>query len=429
MKIEQWPISKPKPYAQNACKISEAAIAKVARSIQEFGFRQPIVVDAKGVIVAGHTRLLAARSLKLKTVPVHVAADLTPEQVRQFRIMDNRSHDEAEWDFDILNLELADMKSLDLDLSMTGFDIDELAEIMADKSPGLTDEDAVPDAPIVPVTQLGDVWLLGNHRVLCGDSTVATDVERVLAGVKPLLMVTDPPYGVNYDSDWRLRAGINKWGQKLANGKVRNDDRSDWREAWILFPGDVCYVWHGALHAANVAESLEASGFQIRSQIVWAKSSLVIGRGNYHWQHEPCWYAVKNNGHWHGDRKQATLWNIANIHRTQGNVDDGKTNHSTQKPVECMRRPIVNNSAPGQPVYDPFLGSGTTVVAAETEGRICYGIELEPIYVDVIVQRWQNFTGKEATLEGHGATFAHVKAGRLMQLEDELKESILEAAV
>jgi DNA modification methylase len=215
-------------------------------------------------------------------------------------------------------------------------------------------------------------------------------VARLWADVPPdalpVLMVTDPPYGVEYDSDWRLEAGINKPWQTLANGKVTNDDRSDWTATWALFPGNVAYVWHSALHSPTVAASLQANKFEIRAQIIWAKPALVMGRGHYHWQHEPCWYAVregKTSG-WIGDRKQTTLWDIANMHATQGDVDDGKTVHSTQKPVACMRRPMVNHEGN---VYDPFLGSGTTICAAEQAKRQCFGLELEPKYVAVILER------------------------------------------
>ena len=232
---------------------------------------------------------------------------------------------------------------------------------------------------------------------------MATDVERVLGGVTPLLMVSDPPYGVEYDPSWRNQAGA---ATTRRTGKVLNDDRADWREAWALFPGDVAYVWHGALHAATVAESLEAAGFAIRVQIIWAKERLVLSRGDYHWQHEPMWYAVKKTGkgHWAGDRKQTTLWQISS--RDQ----DAETVHGTQKPVECMRRPILNNSSPGQAVYEPFMGSGTTLIAAETTGRVCLGIELNPAYVDVAVERWQRFTGKAAVLDGSGESFRRTLA-------------------
>lgn len=234
----------------------------------------------------------------------------------------------------------------------------------------------------------GDVWQIGPHRLMCGSSTEAADVARLLNGAKPRLMITDPPYGVEYDPDWRLEAGINKPGQILASGKVMSDDICDWTDAWNLSPTSVCYIWHAGRFAAIVQTSMESAGFTTRSQIIWAKPSLVMGRGNYHWQHEPCWYGVRKNAtaEWIGDRKQTTLWQIANMHRTQGDVDDGKTVHSTQKPVECMARPMRNHSGD---VHDPFLGSGTTMLAAQNLGRICYGMEISPGYCAVILDRMQ----------------------------------------
>jgi DNA modification methylase len=267
----------------------------------------------------------------------------------------------------------------------------------------------VPEAPAVPVSRPGDLWQLGRHRLACGDATDAATVARLLAGVQPHLMVTDPPYGVAYDPVWRNRAGVSTTQR---TGKVENDHRADWREAWALFPGEIAYVWHGALHAGTVADSLTASGFEIRAQIVWAKDRLVLGRGHYHWQHEPCWYAVRGTGHWSGDRKQTTLWQIAS--RSQ----DAETVHGTQKPVECMRRPIENNSSPGQAVYEPFSGSGTTLIAAEMSGRCCHALELSPAYVDVAVLRWQAFTGQQATLEGDDRSFAEVAAQRAEEAVD-----------
>ena len=218
-------------------------------------------------------------------------------------------------------------------------------------------------------------------------------------------MVTDPPYGVNYDPAWRNAVGLS---ETKRTGKVANDDRADWREAWALFPGEVAYVWHGALHAGEVAESLAASGFALRSQIIWAKERLVLSRGDYHWQHEPCWYAVRKagTGHRSGDRKQTTLWSIPS--RDQ----DAAIVHGTQKPVDCMRCPILNNSSPGQANYEPFSGSGTTLIAAETTGRLCHAIELDPAYVDVAVLRWQAFTGKAATHAETGTPFGAVASER-----------------
>jgi len=402
MDVIELPLGQIIPYARNP-RQNEKAIATVAASIAEFGWRQPIVVDENMVILAGHTRLAAAQQLGLKSAPVHVAKGLSETQAQAFRIMDNRSAENADWMEDLLSLELSDLLDADYDLELTGFTDEELNSLLSglDGENDGEGEDDIPEPPEEPVSRLGALWVLGNHRLLCGDATVATDVERVLGNVKPLLMVTDPPYGVEYDPGWRNKTGASATKR---TGKVLNDDRADWREAWDLFPGDVAYVWHGALHAATVAESLEAAGFNVRSQIIWAKDRLVLSRGDYHWQHEPCWYAVKKTGkgHWAGDRKQTTLWQIANKDQ------DADTVHGTQKPVECMRRPILNNSSPGQAIYEPFMGSGTTLIASETTGRVCHGIELNPAYVDVAVERWQQFTGQTAVLEGTDQPFAEL---------------------
>ena len=365
-------------------------VAKIAGSMAQFGWTVPVLVAGDGEVIAGHGRILAATQLGLTEAPVIVLDHLTEAQRRAYRIADNKLTELGAWDEALLAGELQELLAEDFDLSVVGFSDAELDELLAgdgDEDGTRDGEDEVPETPVDPVSRPGDLWLLGPHRLLCGDATVATDVERVLGGVSPLLMVSDPPYGVEYDPSWRNKAGA---ASTRRTGKVLNDDRADWREAWALFPGDVAYVWHGALHAATVAESLEAAGFAIRSQIIWAKERLVLSRGDYHWQHEPCWYAVKKagKGHWAGDRKQTTLWQISS--RDQ----DADTVHGTQKPVECMRRPILNNSSPGQAVYEPFMGSGTTLIAAETTGRVCLGIELNPAYVDVAVERWQRFTGK-----------------------------------
>jgi DNA modification methylase len=397
MPVVDWPIDRPRPYPHNPRKISDMAIAKVAASIREFGFRQPIVVDGEGVVIAGHTRLAAASSLGLASVPVHIARDLTPVQARAYRLADNRTGQEAEWDNELLRVEMLALAGLDVDLSLTAFDPDEIAGLSGHQ--GLTDPDEVPEAPTVPITQPGDVWQLGSHRLVCGDATNADDVARTLGGVKPHLMVTDPPYGVDYDPDWRNRAdrANGKPYGASAIGLVTNDERADWRGAWALFPGDVVYAWHppGAMQVDHFA-ALASAGFDVRMQIIWAKSHFPIGRGNYHVQHEPCWYAVRKRktAHWSGDRTQSTLWHIDKPMKSE-------TGHSTQKPVECMRRPIENNSSPGQAVYDPFVGSGTTIIAAEMTGRACHVLEIAPAYCDISVERWQNFTGRKAERIGH----------------------------
>jgi DNA modification methylase len=406
--VEMWQVADLAPYAKNARQHPPEQIDQIAASMERFGFTIPMLVAEDGTIIAGHGRLMAAAQLGLAEVPVMVARGWSEEDRRLYTLADNRLAEIAEWDPVMLRIELGELRA-DFgieDMSLIGFSAEDLAEILPDAlidtTGGLTDPDDVPEVPETPVTRPGDVWILGKHRLLCGDSTVATDVEKVLHGVTPLLMCTDPPYGVEYDPSWRNQVGAAKTKR---TGKVLNDDRADWREAWALFPGEVAYVWHGALHAREVIESLEACGFSLRSQIIWAKERLVLSRGDYHWQHEPCAYAVKKTGkgHWAGDRKQTTLWQIPSKDQ------DAKTVHGTQKPVECMRRPIENNSSPGQAVYEPFMGSGTTLIAAEMSGRVCFGIELNPAYVDVAVERWQNFTGEDAVLSGSDDTFNTIK--------------------
>jgi DNA modification methylase len=399
IKVEQVPIDRVVPYEKNPRK--GGAVDKVAASLREFGWKQPIVVDGEMVVIAGHTRLAAARQLGMAEVPVVIARDLDPVKVKAYRIADNRSAQDATWDAELLGFELADLQELAYDLPLLGF---EPAELNAYLQPAIReDEDDVPEAPEEPVSKPGDLWLLGKHRLLCGDATVASDVQRALGALKPLLMVTDPPYGVDYDPDWRNR---NLGKADRATGVVHNDKSVDWREAWALFPGDVAYVWHASGFAAAVQSSLAAVNLEFRSQIVWAKPRFVISRGDYHWQHECCWYAVRKgrSGHWSGDRSQTTLWQITH--------QKSETGHGTQKPVEAMRRPILNNSLTLQAVYDPFVGSGTTIIAAETTGRVCAAIEIDPTYVDVAVKRWQNFADAKATLDGDGRTFDELSALR-----------------
>jgi DNA modification methylase len=398
------------PYARNARKIPQQAIDKVAASIREFGWRQPVVVDGEGVIVCGHTRWLAAQKLGLRQVPVHTASNLTPAQIKAYRLMDNRSHQETDWDFELLTTELLELRGLNLDLDLTGFDVREIDSLLIG---GEDDEraDLVPALPEHPVTLPGDLWICGAHRVLCGDATSAEDVARLVDGAKPFLMVTDPPYGVEYDPQWRERAGL---GRQRQVGTVRNDHQADWSAAYKLFIGDVAYVWHAGVHAAEVADSLAAAEFQIRSQIVWAKQHFALSRGNYHWQHEPCWYGVRkgHSSRWRGDRTQSTVWQIANLNSFGGNRDETVTGHGTQKPVELMRRPALNHTERGDRVYDPFLGSGTTLIAAEQTERVCLGLEIDPRYVDVTVCRWQEFSRKTATLVGTDQTFDQVRDAR-----------------
>ncbi len=390
MKTELWLMDKITPYSKNPRKISEKAIDKVASSIKKFGWRQPIVVDRAGVIIVGHVRYLAARKLGLDQVPVHVAEGLTPAEVRAYRLMDNRSHQETDWDVELLTLEMAELKALDVDLNFTGFAPREIDEFL-----------------------LSTDGRCGAHRVLQGDATNAEHVSRVLGDLRPLLMTVDPPYGVELDPMWRAEAGL---GSPVQSGKVANDDRVDWSAAHRLFPGDVAYVWHAGLHSGPVAVGLQEMGFEIRAQIIWTKPHFVLSRGAYHWSHEPCYFCVRKGArsHWRGDRTQSTVWPVATLNPFGGkNPEETATGHGTQKPIELMRRPILNHTERGEAIYDPFLGSGTSLIAAELTERVCCGLEIDAQYVDVILCRWQQLTGRLATLDGDGRSFDEIKAERL----------------
>jgi DNA modification methylase len=267
-------------------------------------------------------------------------------------------------------------------------------------------DDDTPE-PGDPIVRRGEVWILGDHRLMCGDSTVPDDVHRLLAGATPHLMVTDAPYGVNFAPAWRAEV----LGPRRIPRGVMNDDRADWSEAYALFPGDVAYVYHGSLKSDDVIAGLESLGFERRGHIIWVKPQFVIGRGHYHSQYEGCWYVGRpgRDLHWHGGRDKSDVWMIA---RSNDGRDD-RTNHGTQKPVECMLCPIVNSSQPGDAIYDPFVGSGTTIIAAEIAGRRCFAMDLDPVYCTVAIERWQNFTGRQAVLEATEQTFGEAKSDRL----------------
>jgi DNA modification methylase len=403
------------PYARNSRTHSEAQVAQIAASIREFGFTNPVLIDGKGEIIAGHGRVLAAQSLGLEAVPVLILDHLTEDQRRAYVIADNKLALNAGWDEDLLRQEIEALSAASLDLDLLGFDQDELAALLNPPSQSEADPDETPEPPAVPVTRPGDVWLMDKHRIICGDSTDATTVEALLGGVKPNLMVTDPPYGVNYDPSWRDDALQDD--SDRSQGKVENDHRADWREAYALFPGEVAYVWHPGLHTGEFFNGLKDSGFEIRAQIIWKKPHFALGRSDYQWQHEACWYAARKAARtgWGGDRTQSTVWEVdafmGHLDKKRGKGDE-KTGHGTQKPVELFARCIRNNSNPGQAVYEPFSGSGTCIIAAEREGRLCYAIELNPAYVDVAVMRWENFAGRVATLQATGQSFREVRDER-----------------
>jgi DNA modification methylase len=382
----------------NARKHDEKNIDSIIASLRRFGQQKPIVIDASKVVRAGSGTLEAAKRIGWETIEC-VETSLKGSDAIAYAIADNRTAELAEWDSDILAAQLSGLLTDDEALAnAAGFSAEEIEAMLSDLSdPAEIDEDEVPEPPVDPIAKLGDLWILGEHRLLCGDSTKAKDVTRLMAGVKADMMVTDPPYGVEYDADWRNQAKRpdgTAYGAS-AVGKVSNDDRADWRESWALFPGDIAYVWHAGCRSPEVAESLTVCGFVIRNLIVWAKNSMVIGRGDYHHQHEPCWYVVRKGcpGRRTDDRTQTTLWQIDKPQKSE-------TGHSTQKPVECMARPMQNHEA--KTIYDPFLGSGTTLIAAEQLGRKCYGMEISPQYCDVIVARWEKLTGQKAVLEEGG---------------------------
>jgi DNA modification methylase len=428
--LEYLPLASLAPYARNARTHSPAQITQLVASIKEFGFTNPVLIDAQGGIIAGHGRVLAAQQVGMVTVPCLRLGHLTETQKRAYIIADNKLALNAGWDMDLLAQELAALRLEDFELDLLGFDEESLQELLGETTPkqGLSHPDASPEAPVTPVSKPGDLWLLGKHRLLCGDSTKADDVARVLGTDQPFLMVTDPPYGDNYDADWRnrrLRADGSAIGGRAID-KVSNDGKADWSDAWELFAkhgGGVAYVWHAQTHCPTVADSLYATGFEIRNLIIWAKSSLVISRGNYHNQHEPCWYVVKKgiNARFTEDRTQTTIFkDIQDVVRPGELVflakdaakkvyairadrsclwqipkpSKSETGHSTQKPVECMARPMRNHDS--EMIYEPFSGSGTTIIAAEQNGRRCLAVELNPAYVDVAVKRWQTFTGQTA---------------------------------
>jgi len=401
---------------------SPEQVTQIAASIREFGFVNPILVAPDGRIVAGEGRLRATRTLGMRVVPVIVLKHLSEVQRRALVIADNQLALNAVWDEGMLRAQLAALQDEGFNLDLLGFDDQELARQLAEQAAaGLIDEDELPDLPTAPVTRAGDLWLLGRrkghppHRLLCGDATAGHDAERLLAGQPlPFLMVSDPPYGVACEPKWREEAGLNAWTRQ--GGKVANDDRVDWSEAWRLFPGTVAYVWHAGIYAAEVARGLQACEFQIRSQIIWVKQHFAISRGAYHWRHEPCWYAVRKGqtAHWRGNRTATTVWEVANLNPFGGEraAENEATGHGTQKPVEIMRRPILNHTRPREACYDPFLGSGSTLIAAESTARICYGMDIDPSYVDMAVLRWQRFSGKQAVLDGDGRTFEEIARAR-----------------
>ena len=422
IQIERWRIERLIPRANNPRTHSREQVAHIAASMREWGWTNPILVGADDDITAGHARLLAAEKLGMKEVPVIVLRHLSPAQRRALVIADNKLAIEgAAWDEEMLRIELAILHEEDYNLDLVGFDDVELQRLpeAQDNAPGLTDADAVPEVQPEPIARLGDLFILGDHRVICGDCTDPDVVARLLGGAKPLLLITDPPYGIELDSEWRDRAGLNGCGPAEASYMKRRteghtettisgDTRADWSEAFALLPDlQVGYIWHASKFTSEVLAGLLRIGFIHHQQIIWDKQRTVLTRTLYWFQHEPCWFVRKRNAPWYGKAgENSTVWSCPSPKFIfNGSEKEEKFDHPTQKPMEVMRRPILNHTLPGEPLYDCFLGSGTTLIAAEQTGRVCYGVELDPKYIDVIIRRWQQYTGKQAVLDRDGRTF------------------------
>ncbi len=390
MEIIQMKIADVIPYERNP-RINENAVEAVAESIKEFGWHSPIIVDEQNIIICGHTRLCAAERLGLETVPVHIAEGLTPEQVKAYRIADNRTGEIAEWDYDLLPLELADLQQADFDLSLLGFDADELDRLLNGRetvTEGMTDPDEVPETPEAPVSKRGEIYQLGAHKLICGDATDRDDLEALMAGEKADLLLQDPPYNVAYE------------GGTADHLTIQNDNMDD--EVFFNFltaaftnavetmePGASYYIFHADSEGYNFRGACRAAGLQVRQCLIWKKDSLVLGRQDYQWLHEPILYGWKDGAahRWQSDRKQTTVLEFDRPKRSEL--------HPTTKPVDMLIYLMQNSSLSGELVLDCFGGSGSTLIAAEQTGRKAYLMELDDKYCDVIRKRWAEFVHGE----------------------------------
>lgn len=386
MNIQEILLSELKEYENNP-RNNDGAVEAVAKSIKQFGFKVPIVIDRDNVIVAGHTRLKAAQRLGLKTVPCIVADDLTPEQVKAYRLADNKTGELAEWDFSALEIELAELSEMDIDFDMSdfGFELSKMEE------PQEIVEDDVPevDEESEPICKLGDIWQLGNHRLLCGDSTATADVEKLMNGEKADLLLTDPPYNVAYE-------GATKDKLTIQNDDMNDDEFHEFlHDAFtnadsVMKEGAAFYIWHADSEGFNFRSACKGAGWKIRQCLIWVKNSIVLGRQDYQWKHEPCLYGWKEGAahYFVDDRTQSTVWEF--------NKPLRNGEHPTMKPIDLMARAINNSSRRGDNVLDLFGGSGSTLITCEQLGRRCYMMELDPKYCDVIIKRWETLTGEKA---------------------------------
>jgi DNA modification methylase len=404
-KVEQWPIEKLVPYAKNSRTHSEDQVAQIAASIREWGFTTAVLVDESGSIIAGHGRVMAARKLGLASLPVMVAAGWTDAQKRAYVIADNKLALNAGWDNELLALELGELGDAGFDLELTGFTDEEIKALMpVEVTEGLTDPDAAPAVQENPVTVPGDVWIMGKHRLMCGDSTSTDHLAQLTQGNLVDMWLTDPPYNVAYEGGTK---------DKL---KIKNDEMGDeqfrqfLRDAYtaadmVMKPGAVFYIWYADVETYNFTGALRDAGWKLSQILIWKKSSLILGRKDYHFKHEPCLYGWKEGAShlWAADRKQTTILEFDKPSR------NGE--HPTMKPVALFEYQMLNNTKGGDLVLDSFGGSGTTLIAAEKNGRTALLMELDPRYCDVIVKRWQEFTGKQAIHADTGKPFAEVTNG------------------
>ena len=393
----------------NPRRIDPDQLLALRRSLRTFGAVEPVVANRRtGRIVGGHQRVKAAEAEGIETLPV-VWVDLDETGERQLNLALNRIS--GEWDEDKLGELLLEMSKAGADIGLTGFDDSELQKILADlRRRQRGDPDDVPEAPAIATTKPGDLYTLGKHRLLCGDSTKAEDVARLLEDEKPFLLLTDPPYGVELDMEWRDRAGLNGGAaaepsymrtEGHRNASISGDTRADWSAAFELVPSlTVAYVWHASAFAIEVGAGLRRIGFELNQQIIWDKEQLVLSRQHYHWQHEPCWYARKKGSPpFIGSRDQTTIWKAPSPKMIMSGSKEERVDHPTQKPVLLYTRPIENHLEGGALFYEPFGGSGTGIIAAEMTGRRCAAMEIDPIYCDVVVARWEKFTSEKAVLE------------------------------
>jgi len=409
LQIEHRAVEDLIPYATNPRTHTPEQVAQIAASIVEFGWTNPILIGADNVIIAGHARLEAARKLRLDQVPVIVLDHLTPAQRRALVIADNRLALNAGWDEQMLHLEIEQLRDDDFDLDLLGFDEDELEAMLADPGEpvqGLTDEDEVPAPSEVPVSAVGDVWVLGRHRVLCGDARNPSALDRLMGGEKADLVFTDPPYNVDYEGYTEEHLKIK--GDRMSDVEFRQFLDAAFRSyRTVVKPGASLYVCHASSCQREFQNALEAACFEVRCQIIWAKNTFAWGFGRYKFQHEPMFYChlAGETDPWYGDKSQSTLW--------QEKKPAANRLHPTMKPAELIERALLNSSKAGDIVVDLFGGSGSTLIGCERRGRYARLMEIDSKYVDVIVRRWQEYAGRQAVLEGDGRSFEEISRTRM----------------